>query len=85
VRPAQDEARDYDQAGCCVTDMIPFPEITVRFPFWLDQPTPASWNTPGLPIPAAPRIEGAVDPRCGDLARPPQLEEDNVDVRDNPH
>ena len=43
---------------------------------WLDQPKPASWNTPGLPIPVAPRIQRAVDPRCRDQARPPQLEED---------
>lgn len=43
---------------------------------WLDEPTPASWNKPGLPIPAAPRIQGNVDPRCRGLARPPELAED---------
>jgi heat shock protein HslJ len=43
---------------------------------WLDEPKPASWNKPGLPIPAAPKPQGAVDSRCRDLARPPQLEED---------
>lgn len=43
---------------------------------WLDEPKPASWNKPGLPILAAPRIQGNVDPRCRDLARPPELEED---------
>jgi hypothetical protein len=48
----------------------------VKVAAWLDEPKPASWNTPGLPIPAAPRIQGNVDPRCRDLARPPQLEED---------
>jgi len=49
----------------------------VKLASWLDEPKPASWNKPGLPIPAAPRIQGNVDPRCRDLARPPQLEEDN--------
>ncbi len=48
---------------------------------WLDEPKPASWNKPGLSIPAAPKIQGSVDPRCRDLARPPQLEEDKR-VRD---
>jgi hypothetical protein len=43
---------------------------------WLDNPKPASWNTPGLPIPAAPRIEGPIDPRCRTLARPAELDED---------
>lgn len=43
---------------------------------WLDAAKPASWNTPGAPIPAAPKIEGAVDPRCRDAARPPRLDED---------
>ncbi len=43
---------------------------------WLDQPKPASWNTPGLPIPAASRIQTALDPRCRDLTRAPELEED---------
>src|SRR4030095_841255 len=49
----------------------------VKLASWLDEPKPASWNKPGLPIPAAPRIQGNLDPRCRDLARPPQLEEDN--------
>ena len=43
---------------------------------WLDEPKPASWNKPGLPIPAAPPIQGNVDTRCRDLARPAQLDED---------
>jgi hypothetical protein len=43
---------------------------------WLDEPTPASWNKPGLPIPAAPRLQENVDPRCRERARPPQLDED---------
>jgi heat shock protein HslJ len=43
---------------------------------WLDQAKPASWNKPGQPIPAAPKIQGAVDPRCKQAARPAQLDED---------
>lgn len=43
---------------------------------WLDEPQPASWNTPRPPIPAAPPVQGVVDPRCRELARPPQAEED---------
>ena len=48
---------------------------------WLDDAKPVSWNTPGAPIPAAPKTEGTDDPRCRDSARPPQLDEDNR-VRD---
>lgn len=43
---------------------------------WLDEPKPASWNKPGLSIPAAPKIDDEVDPRCRELARPSQLDED---------
>lgn len=43
---------------------------------WLDESKPAAWNKPGLAIPAAPRIQGAVGARCKEQARPPQLEED---------
>ena len=48
---------------------------------WLDEPKPASWNKPGAPVPAAPKFQGAVDPRCRDAARPAQLDEDKR-VRD---
>src|SRR5215470_9786391 len=48
---------------------------------WLDDPKPVSWNTPGLRIPDAPPVQESVDPRCRDLARPPQLDEDQR-VRD---
>jgi hypothetical protein len=48
---------------------------------WLDAPKPASWNKPGSGIPAAPKIQGTVDPRCREAARPPQLNEDKG-VRD---
>lgn len=43
---------------------------------WLDAPKPASWNEAGRSLPAAPQVEGAVDARCRDAARPPQLGED---------
>ena len=43
---------------------------------WLDDAKPAAWNKPGLPIPSAPKIQGAVDARCRNAARPPQLPED---------
>ena len=43
---------------------------------WLDDPKPTSWNTPGAPIPAAPKAQGTADPRCRDAARPAQLDED---------
>lgn len=43
---------------------------------WLDEPKPSSWNSAGLPIPAAPKNQGPADPRCREQARPPQLNED---------
>ncbi len=43
---------------------------------WLDQPKPASWNKAGSTIPSAPKVEGAIDARCRESARPPQLPED---------
>jgi heat shock protein HslJ len=43
---------------------------------WLDNPRPTAWNTPAQTIPPAPKIQGAVDARCRDAARPPQLVED---------
>jgi heat shock protein HslJ len=43
---------------------------------WLDEPTPESWNTPGAPMPDAPKVQGSVDARCREAARPPQLDED---------
>ena len=43
---------------------------------WLDQEKPAPWNAPGEPVPLAPRLQGAVDPRCRELARAPELDED---------
>src|SRR5262245_18937636 len=44
--------------------------------FWLDELKPESWNQPGAAIPVAPKVQGAADPRCGEEARPPQLDED---------
>jgi hypothetical protein len=43
---------------------------------WLDTEHPAAWNEPGREIPAAPDIEANDDPRCRELVRPPQLDED---------
>ena len=43
---------------------------------WLDEAKPASWNTPGQPVPAAPSVQGNIDPRCREQVRPPQLQED---------
>lgn len=43
---------------------------------WLDDAKPASWNKPGATIPAAPHVQGPLDPRCREAARPPQLEQD---------
>jgi heat shock protein HslJ len=43
---------------------------------WLNEAKLLSWNKPGAPIPAAPKITGAVDSRCQKQARPPQLDED---------
>jgi heat shock protein HslJ len=43
---------------------------------WLDEAKPMAWNKPGATIPAAPKIEGAIDRRCREAARPPQLDED---------
>jgi hypothetical protein len=48
---------------------------------WLDVKTPAAWNNAGSSVPAAPKVEADVDPRCREQARPPQLEEDKQ-VRD---
>jgi len=43
---------------------------------WLDEAQPLSWNAPGEPLPVAPKIDPSTDPRCRDLARPAELEED---------
>lgn len=43
---------------------------------WLDASKPVSWNQQGATIPQAPRTDGAVDPRCGALARTPELAAD---------
>jgi hypothetical protein len=48
---------------------------------WLDEATPAAWNEPGATLPPAPKVEGAINPRCREAARPPQLDEDQR-VRD---
>jgi hypothetical protein len=40
--------------------------------FWLDDPKPTSWNTPGALITAAPQTQGPNDARCREQARPAQ-------------
>jgi hypothetical protein len=44
---------------------------------WLDGDL-ASWNTPGMAIPAAPEIDGNLDPRCVERERPAEIEEDDA-------
>jgi hypothetical protein len=41
----------------------------------LDDAQPASWNEPGASIPAAPKLQAPVNPRCQDQVRPPQSDE----------
>jgi hypothetical protein len=43
---------------------------------WLDDAKPAAWNKPGATIPRTPKLEGPIDQRCREAARPPQLDED---------
>ncbi len=43
---------------------------------WLDDAKPQAWNKPAAAIPAAPRMQPSVDPRCRAAARPAQLPED---------
>jgi len=43
---------------------------------WLDAAKPAAWNASRASIPAAPKADGVVDPRCRAQARPAQVDED---------
>ncbi|HEX7051130.1 MAG TPA: LppP/LprE family lipoprotein [Longimicrobiales bacterium] len=46
---------------------------------WLDEPAPATWNTPGMSVPAAPEPEdGAMDARCREQARAPTSAEERA-------
>lgn len=49
---------------------------------WLDEEKPAGWNEPGMRLPDAPTRVEPIDPRCRELARPPELRQDSqvVDV-----
>lgn len=70
--------------ACSIAIVAGHPAIGVaqgKVASWLDEPKPASWNKPGLPIPAASMTQGPVDSKCRELARPPQLDED-MRVRD---
>lgn len=42
---------------------------------WLDDPKSASWNTPGMAVPAAPNL-GQTNSRCGATARWPETPQD---------
>lgn len=44
---------------------------------WLDAPL-ASWNRPGMELPAAPPVDAPPDPLCTALARPPETDEDHA-------
>lgn len=44
---------------------------------WLDGPR-ANWNRPDLPVPSAPPMDSAVDPRCLEQRRPPETAEDET-------
>ena len=57
-----------------LTLLLPWP-IAAQEASWLDGDL-ASWNTPGMAIPAAPTIDGNTDPRCSDRARPAETAED---------
>jgi hypothetical protein len=50
--------------------------VAIAAASWLDAAKPASWNRPGQAVPAAPKVQDAVDARCREHARPPQLVED---------
>ena len=62
-----------------VAMFVRFPEVAhtqVKSASWLDNSKPVSWNKSGQPVPAAPPVRGAIDPRCRDLARPAERPED---------
>ena len=64
-----------------VAIFVRFPEVAhtqVKSASWLDNSKPVSWNKSGQPVPFAPRVQGAIDPRCRDLARPAELPEDKL-------
>ena len=51
---------------------------------WLDGDL-ASWNTPGMAIPAAPTIDGNPDPRCVERERPAETAEDDALIAEGWH
>ena len=48
---------------------------------WLEDAQPRAWNAPGMPVPAAPRLQGNDDPRCAQFHRPPETPADAAVVR----
>jgi hypothetical protein len=59
-----------------LTMLLPL-SATARQASWLDGDL-ASWNTPGMNIPAAPVIDGNTDPRCAENQRPAETAEDDA-------
>lgn len=70
----QAQAQETAQVPAHATAQAPAQAAATRS--WLDEPKPVSWNATGAVLPSAPKVEGPVDPRCGTLTRPPELEAD---------
>jgi hypothetical protein len=56
--------------------MLPLP-TSAQGVTWLDGDL-ASWNAPGMEVPAAPDIDGNPDPRCAERERPAETEVDDA-------
>lgn len=65
-------------AAAIVALLIPWSALAQE-PSWLDGDL-ASWNSPGMAIPTAPAIEGALDPKCTERERPAATAEDEAVV-----
>jgi hypothetical protein len=63
--------------------MLPSPSMAEE-ETWLDGDL-ASWNTPGMPLPTAPVIDGNADPRCAERDRPAETEEDDALIAEGWH
>jgi hypothetical protein len=63
---------------CAVVIAVLMPwSVVAQEASWLDGDL-ASWNTPGMAIPAAPSEESNPDPRCTDRERPAETAEDDA-------
>jgi LppP/LprE lipoprotein len=63
--------------------MLPSP-ASAQEETWLDGDL-ASWNTPGMAIPAAPTVDGNTDPRCAKRERPAETAEDDALIAEGWH